>query len=59
MGPGDTVFIYDHSSDLFIKAAEVIEVKGKKALVMIETFCGCIVETFDTDKLYVHRKARR
>lgn len=55
MEPGDRVFIWDHRSDLFIFKAEVLTVKGNKALVMVRRDNGVIVDSFDIDRLYKPR----
>lgn len=59
MVPGDRVFIWDPRSDLFIFKAEVLTVKGNKALVMVRRDNGVVVDSFDIDRLYKPRSKKR
>lgn len=53
---GAQVFIFDQASDLFIKAGEIVDIQGTRALVMITEIhkdrITCIADSFDLDKLY-------
>jgi len=63
------VFIYDHASDLFIYAGDVVDIQGNKALVMVtdrardfdrkDNLYRYIADWFDMDKLHVKKSSRK
>lgn len=59
---GDNVWIYDHKSGLFIFEGEVIDIKGRQALIMVpcglEAKYGCVADIFDVEKLEVRKKKK-